>query len=255
MSDTDRSGIGIDPGFYLAVLSSAITQHLADLRVALRSFEDGSFRGKAATGAGKVLNFAIEPEGLAAHAPTRLCNRCFVSIVGEMVTYLDRMIALQNAIAGPPMPPDARSKDDLLRQVATRLDDEYRAVASDTSLTNPKKLDRFSTIDVSLAREPALSYFQLRRAIEHHGSRPLRSIVLRFARLKLLAGSDEITEMGRPLPENTGISLGMQVESREFIAGQPIKLRETELEHISFTIQHLIAPEIRRVLVERPTGS
>ncbi len=70
-----------------------------------------------------------------------------------------------------------------------------------------------------------------------------------------ITGSDEITEMGRPLPENTGISLGMQVESREFIAGQPIKLRETELEHISFTIQHLIAPEIRRVLVERPTGS
>src|SRR5713101_4605326 len=79
-----RLGISvrIDPGLYLSVLSQGVARHLGDLRVALRSLEDGSFSTKAsAPRPGALLQFTFAPTAQLDTAAVRLCNRCFVNIV------------------------------------------------------------------------------------------------------------------------------------------------------------------------------
>src|ERR1043166_4647501 len=105
MTGTNRpSGIAVrlDPGRYLGVLSAYVARHVGDLRVVLRSLEDGSFAEKAsASRPGKLLHFQVGSFGTpdAKAAAARLCNRCFVNIVAELLTYLDRTIAMQKVLA------------------------------------------------------------------------------------------------------------------------------------------------------------
>ncbi len=243
--------VTMDSRLYLSVLSQAVAGHLAALRVALRSLEDGSSMSKAATPRpGAFLQFSFElPAGPDA-AAAQLCNRCFVSVVGELVTYLDRMIAFKRFTSKQvPLPSGITTPDAVLQLVQRLLDEEYAAVARDTSLSNPKKLGFFPGID-PIARDSSLSYFSVRRCLEHHGGRPAEDLIIWYGRLKLIAGDMEITQAGQAAPPGVGISLGMDHTSRVLAAGAMVGLKEDELEHIVFTVQNLIGPEVRRVLVE-----
>ena len=253
-----RLGISvrIDPGLYLSGLSQGVARHLGDLRVALRSLEDGSFSTKAsAPRPGALLQFTFAPTAQPDTAAVRLCNRCFVNIVAELITYLDRMIAFQRCRSRQmTIPSGVTTQGDLLQFIRQQLEEEYSAVARDRRLSNPKKLDSFPGI-AGIARDSALSYFAVRRTIEHHGDHPEENIALWYGRLKLVAGSVELTTPGQAAPPGAGISLGMDHVSRMIPAKTPVSLTEAELEHIVFTIQHLIGPEVRRVALEsKPDG-
>lgn len=250
--------VRFDPGAYLAVLSQAVARHLGDLRVGLRSIDDGSFDGKAATPRqGALLSFSLEPPPSSNLAATRLCNRSFVTIIGELITYLDRMIAVQRMLSKQlSVPSGMGAQNDLLRFIQQEMEKEYSAVARDGRLTNPKKVSLFRGI-ADIAEASALSFFAVRRALEHHGGRSSEDLKLRFARLKLLAGDLELTRPGQAAPPGVGISLGMDHVSRLIPRGTEVTVGEDEIEHIVFTIQHLIGPEVRRVIVEsgRPAAS
>ena len=60
----------------------------------------------------------------------------------------------------------------------------------------------------------------------------------------------EITQSGQHAPPNTGISLGADHVSRNIAAGTDVILTEEEIEHIVFTINNLIAPEIQTVVAK-----
>ncbi len=248
---TPAIAVTVDSGLYLSVLSQAVDGHLGALRVALRSLEDGSFKSKAKVPrAGAFLQFSLECSATPDAAARQLCNRCFVSVVGELVTYLDRMIAIKRftskAVA---LPSGITTPDGVLQLVQRLLDDEYATVARDTTLSNPKKLALFPGI-APIARDSSLAYFAVRRCLEHHGGRSGEELTLWYGRLKLLAGDVEITQAGQAAPTGVGISLGMDHASRVIASGADVVLTEDELEHIVFTVQSLIGPEIRRVLVE-----
>jgi len=240
-------------GLYLSMLSKAVTEHMAALRVGLRSLEDGSFKSKAETPRpGALMQFSLQlPVDVNRDAAAaQLCNRCFVSIVGELVTYLDRMIAFKRLRSKQLfIPTGVRTRDDVLQLIQRLLDEEYTAVARDTSLSNPKKLAEFPGI-VQIANDSCLSYFSVRRCLEHHGGRAAEDLVISYGRLKLIAGdgSMEFTQPGQPGPPGVGINLSMDHTSRVLPAGNAVALKEDELEHIVFTIQMLIGPEIKRVL-------
>jgi len=127
------------------------------------------------------------------------------------------------------------------------MEKEYREVASDTRLTNPKKLAAFRDID-KFANEAALAYFSVRRALEHRDGRADSDINFRYGRLKLLAGDTEIVRSGQAAAPGVGLSIGMDHASRIIPAMSEVSIGEDELEHVMFTIQALIAPEIHRVL-------
>lgn len=246
--------VTVDPGLYLSSLSQSVDAHLGALRATLRSLEDGSFKAKAATPRpGAFLRFSFELAATPALAASQLCNRCFVSVVGELVTYLDRMIAFKRLVSQQlTIPNGIATPDDVLQLVQRLFEDEYAAVARDTSLTNPKKLAFFPGI-AAIARDSSLSYFAVRRCLEHHGGRPAEDLSLWYGRLKLLFGDVEITQAGQAGPPGVGISLGMDHTSRMIPAGAAVALTEDELEHIVFTVKSLIGPEIRRVLLEATT--
>lgn len=243
--------VTLDPGMYLSSLSQSVDAHLGALRASLRSLEDGSFKTKAATPRpGAFLRFSFDLTAPPAIAASQLCNRCFVSIVGELVTFLDRMIAFKRLASQQlTTPNDVATADDVLQFVQRRLDDEYTAVARDTNLTNPKKVAFFPGI-ADIARDASLSYFAVRRCLEHHGGRPAEELTLRYGRLKLLSGDMEFTQAGQSGLPGVGISLGMDHSTRVIPPGAAVALTEEELEHIVFTIKCLIGPEVRRVLQE-----
>jgi hypothetical protein len=240
----------LDPAPYLSMLSQAVEDHLGGLRVALRSLEDGSFKAKAGTPQpGTLLKFSFELSATPENAVAQLCNRCFVSVVGELVTYLDRMIAFRRCTSKQvTLPGGVSTKEAVLGYVKNLLDQKYAAVARDTRLTNPKKLAQFPGI-APIAHDSCLSYFAIRRCLEHHGGRSAEDLTLWYGRLKLLAGDMEITREGQAGPPDAAISLGMDHTSRLIPAGAGVVLTETELEHVVFTVQCLIGPEIRRVTI------
>jgi hypothetical protein len=245
--------VTVDPGLYLSTLSQSVEGHLGALRVALRSLEDGSFQSKAAKPRpGAFLKLSLELPAAPDAAIAQLCNRCFVSVVGELVTYLDRMIAVKRFTSKQvPIPSGTTTTDGVLRLVQRLLDEEYAAVARDTSLSNPKKLADFPGI-AAIARDSSLSYFAVRRCLEHHSGLPAEDITLWYGRMKLLAGDMEITEAGQAAPPGVGISLALEHVLRVLPVGAAVVLNEDELERVVFTVQTLIGPEIRRVLVEAP---
>lgn len=246
--DTPVISVKINPQQYLFVLTQKLGGHFSDLRVALRSLEDGSFAEKAAKSRpGSLLDIMFEKLAPHDEAVKRLCNRCFINLVGELITFLDRMIALQSFVSKSVQLPSVTNIDELKAIVTERLEEEYRMVSTDTKLSNPVKLAKFSGID-SFAQECALSYFAIRRAIEHHGGHNLNELTMKYMRLKLLAGEMEITYTGQHAPPNTGISLRADHVSRSIAARSDVILTEEELEHIVFTINNLIAPEIQRVV-------
>jgi len=243
------TNVQLDASFHLAVLSQGVAGHVADVRAALRSLDDGTYAVKADTARpGAFLQFKLGSSGDSDEgARTRLCNRCFVGMVGELITFIDRMIAFRRLLGTQmKVPPTVNTPQAVSEFVHSRLEEAYREVATDTSLSNPKKLTTFAGIN-DLSRRAALSYFSVRRAIEHHGHSPQTNIDLVFGRMRLLAGDAEIVETGQVLPEGTGISVGLHHSMRELASGIEIAVREDELEHVAFTIQLLIGPEIARV--------
>ncbi len=245
-------GIAINTSAHLGAFTAAVGRHLGDLKVGLRALEDGTFQAKAtAPRAGALMQFQVAPGPIQEGAPARLCNRCFVSIVSELVTYLDRMISVERLCALQlVVPPGVRTRADLLDVVQSESEKAYQEVAGDVKLSNPRKLNHFVGL-ADFIRLSALSCFEVRRVLEHHGGRPLKDVALRYSRLKLMAGEVELTQPGRPAPVNTAISLGIAHDTRELQKGRPVELREDEIEHVVFTLQMLVGPEVRRVLNSR----
>ncbi len=232
--------ITIDPVFHLSALSQAVEGHLTDLRVGLRSLEDGSFKTKAAASRpGGFLNFSFELPDAPDAARARLTSRCFINVVGELITYLDRMIAFRRFTSRKdvPWPTEVRTQEELLAWVERQLEDEYKAVARNQGLKNPDKIRSFPGI-MEVALDSALSYFSIRRCVEHHGGRPQEELTLRYPRLRLLFAGVE-AKPGMPGPVGVGLDLGMGYESRALPPGEPVALTEEELEHAVFTIQNL----------------
>jgi hypothetical protein len=245
--------VNLDPGFYGAVLGQRLSAHVADLRASLRTIEEGSYHAKAATSRpGAFLRFGIGEGAGIDGAQTRLCRRCFVSLVGELVTYLDRMIAGRRLLGTKVTLPPNTTLNEAQAFVQARIEEEYQQVAKDTRLTNPKKIAEFAGIN-NFARDAAHSYFDIRRVIEHRGGVTEKPITLRYMRPKMMAGQIEITASGQPAAPGTGLSIGIDHVSRTLDAGLEVVIMEEEIEHVMFTIQALIAPEIERVWRGTPT--
>ena len=231
------------------MLAQRLSAHVADLRASLRSVEDGSYGAKAAVSRpGAFFHFGIGEGAGTDGAAARLCNRCFVSLVGELITYIDRMIACRRIVGTTVKLPPNTTADEACALVDARIEQEYQTVAQDTRPTNPKKIAEFAGID-SFPRDAVHTYFDVRRAIEHRGGVTEKEIAMRYGRLKIWPAKSRLTASGQAAPPNAGISIGMDHVSRAIGAGSEAVISEDEIEHIMFKIQALVAPEIERATV------
>jgi len=241
--------ITIQLGAYQNIFAKAVAGHVADLRHALRALEDGSFVEKAQTaapGAVVKLQFA-EPETFTDDAVHRQTRRCFRSIIGDFITFLDQILAARRILGRRlVVPPDGlKDADAAIAFVQSALDAEYHSVASDASLRNPEKVRQLVQAG-ALSKESAMiigTYFDVRRFMEHHRAIPPEPQIVFFRRMKMLMGDREIVSLPTIGEEGQAISVKMETEKRLLPAAEKISLTEAEINDVAFGLQ-LIAGEI-----------
>lgn len=243
--------ITINPDGYIGQLQKALAGHMSDLRNTLRSIEDGSYAIRArVTRPNAVISFQLPPMGShnTGDAAASACNGCFLDLVRELITYLDWMIAVQRLIQKKIVAPRAiHGMKEVQDFVGGQLKESYLCVARDASLTNPKKISEFSAI-ADLARKAALSYFAVRRCLEHRSGASSEELVLYTLKPLICVGGKEITTLPHAVDKGNAISVRMEEDTRTFVPGSIIRLTEADVEGVYFTIQHVIAPEVRRCL-------
>jgi len=243
----------INPDVYIGQLHKSLTGHMVDLRNTLRSLEDGSFTERAsAARQNAVVQLQLTPlEGYdAGAAAVAACNRCFLDLVRAMIVYFDRMIAVKRCIRKKiKLTKALRSSEDQRAFIETLLEQSYERVAHNSNLTNPTKVAEFPML-ADLPRKAALSYFSIRRCLEHHAGVASKALSLYTIKLTILADDQEITTLPYHAAEGTQISYRMDEASKVFVRGSRITLTEADAEGVFFTIQHVIAPEVRRALVQ-----
>ncbi len=179
--------------------------------------------------------------GASAAADTA-CNECFLGFVRSLVELIDLLLAMRRIAAEPfNLAAGLSSAAELDAHIGELIESAYQRVARDLSLTNPGKVERFDRLD-TFEREATLAYFAVRRCLEHHGGVPTSELSITYYRPYLVAGTSEITRLGEPLPENTGVSLTAEVPKRQLAVGKPISISEAEIEFIAFTLQHVVGP-------------
>jgi hypothetical protein len=244
--------VGLNLKKPLAGLQGDIGVHQARLRALLRSLEDGSFDDKARQPRpGAVLQFQFGPMLLPPEASAvSACNDCFLGFTRSLVEFIDRLLAMRKIAATTlTIPAHVKSHADLDAYVGGLLEVAYQDVARNTGLSNPAKVGQFARLD-AFEREATLSYFSVRRSLEHHAGIPQDDITVTYYRPYLQAGTAEITRLGEPLPPNTGIALTAEVPRHRFAKGVKIALSEGEIEHIGFTIQHVIGPSFTSATID-----
>jgi hypothetical protein len=236
--------VGLNLKKPLGAFQQDIGESQVRLRSVLRSIEDGSYhRGAQAGRPGAVLKFQFASSEIQADsAAATACNDCFLSFIRALVELIDRLLAMRKLVGTRLAMPTHLSSHAALDAYAWELiEAEYHKVARDVSLSNPGKVARFDRLD-SFEKEATLSYFTLRRCLEHHGGVPNADLTITYYRPYLVAGKSEITRLGESLPENTGIALTAEVPKHVFPSAKEIKLNEADIEYIGFTLVHVIGP-------------
>jgi hypothetical protein len=195
-------------------------------------------------GIGRII--LEHPEQLGEIAPERAARSCFLNVIGKYVTFLDRLIASQRvAQKGMVLDRNINSPEELQAFVNEVLEREFEGVARDRNLTNPRKVDCFAKAS-DYARETSKTYFQLRRALEHHGDTPEAEIVLPIKRVGLFIDGKEVTALPCDLKTGQVLSAGILDEGRTLPARKAIVLSPRNANDLVFTMRMVLAPEIFR---------
>jgi hypothetical protein len=146
-----------------------------------------------------------------------------------------------------PIERDLNGEAEIIDYVTTKMNaivsEAIQKVSVDTSLTNPKKLGKFSGLS-DFSTTASLSYFALRRCIEHHKSIPQSDIELLYRRLRLQVSGQEITALPFIVEKGAEVSMDLLDAQKKFEEGKAIVLTEEDLDHLVVTIRMVIAPEI-----------
>lgn len=241
----------ISPDGYLGQLQQSLARHMADLRNTLRSLEEGSFTERANTPRQNAvirLQLTPFPGRDIGEASVAACNGCFLDLTRAMIEYLDRMIAVKRCIRQRIRIPRAlHSTAELNAFIDGLLNQHYERVSRNRSLTNPRKIAEFPTL-ADLPRRAALSYFSIRRTLEHYAGEAREDLHLISINLTVLADDRAIVVLPQVLAEGTQLSLQINDVAKMFIRGSRITLTEEDVEGVFLTIQHIIMPEVRHAL-------
>lgn len=163
---------------WLLELNAQLDAALADLAHTIQGVQSGTYAQNANNQSFGLVqaNFVPDATHLASRAIERAAVTCFRSVMASFIGFLDRLIAFQNlANERVVVDHDITTLDDLYAYLNSKVARRIGIVASDTTLTNPRKLARFPGLS-DVSKRAVLSYFALRRCIEHHQSVPQEDI-------------------------------------------------------------------------------
>ena len=240
----------INPDVYLAQLHQQTAASLAELRNTLRALDDGSFAQRATTPRPNgIVSFRLDnTQAIDQDAVHRACASCFLGLVRALITFIDRVVAVKRSIGqSVQIPSTVSNLADLQTFLAHQLEETYTNVARDTKLSNPAKL-RSLGIATDFVNNAALSYFSLRRCLEHHNGIPDKDIKLLYSKLTFFAGQEEITKVPFVAKEGANVTMKLDDSERVLHAGDKVQLTEYDIEQIFFTIQFVVGPQIRETV-------
>lgn len=248
---SEDTAIRLSPEIYQSYFLRAMDGHIADLKAILRSLEDGSFIDRAtAPSPGSVLKLTIDrnsaPEQ---NAVQRACGNCFRGIVGDFLGFADRIIAFNQVLNRGSIKVENSpiSKDELVGILRNALDDEYRRVASDRSLSSHIKIDRVLRTNDGL--RIAKSLVLVRNCLEHRGGVPDEDINFIYRRMTLSTGGVEVKSFPAEVVDEK-LTLDLRVENRIFERGKKIELTEVDIDNVSWTVRFL-STEIVEIELKR----
>lgn len=145
MLDMPNIEIKINADVYLAEMHQQTAANLAEMRNTLRALDDGSFAQRASLPRPQsVVSFQInQPQDIDTEALHRACASCFLGLVRALITFIDRIVAVQRLLGQTiPIPATITGVAELQTFLDNEVEETYTNVARDTRLTNPAKLTR-----------------------------------------------------------------------------------------------------------------
>lgn len=237
----------------LRALKRGIALEMATLRNSLRSLDSGAFSANAAAPRpGSLIQFSITVRlGRNDATASTACKSAFLALARLFIEYLDRLIALRRLSGSAiQLPVKMRTGPELSRHLAEVVEAKYQEVAHDTSLTNPKKLAEFPTLEKRVV-DAAAALFALRRCLEHHCAVPQQDIELQLIKHTFLVGDEEVTH----LPFDVGgKQLGIRFDPvvRVSPVGVPVELTEEVVELVYHTLDLLVGPKVQHAMADLP---
>jgi hypothetical protein len=231
---------------WLLDLNAQLDGALADLAHMMQSVQSGTYAQNAnGQSFGLVqANFVPDATHLAARALERAAVTCFRSVIASFISFLDRLIAFQDlANEKVLVDHDITKFEDLYAYLNSKVVHRIAIVASDTSLSNPKKLGRFPGLS-EVSKRAVLGYFALRRCIEHHQSIPQDDIHVSVWSYKLFIDEVEILQLPAHCTEGQTVQYRVFGEERVFRKGSKLTLDAPDVHSIVVALRGSIAPEI-----------
>ncbi len=227
-------------------MNAQLDAALADLAHTIQGVQSGTYPQNANNQSFGLVqaNFVPDATHLAGRAIERAAVTCFRSVMASFIGFLDRLIAFQDLVNEKVVVDhDITKLDDLYAYLNSKVAHRIGIVASDTSLTNPKKLARFPGLS-EISKHAVLGYFALRRCIEHHQSVPQEDIHVSVWSHKLFIDDVEILQLPAHCREGQKVEYRVFGEERIFRKGSRITLDAQDVHSIVVALRGSIAPEI-----------
>lgn len=177
-------------------------------------------------------------------APQRAARNAFISAMSKFSGFMDRLIALgrikrDKILFTRPVNGEA----EIIAYAQEYVETMVAAIARDSSLNVPKKLDTFVGLDQSV-KDMVTAYNKLRNALEHHHDFPKHELRLPFRHVTVLVDGQPLTAL--PAPVNAGAQLAVEVsfDTMVFRADQQVLLQPEAVNNLLFTLRHFIARPI-----------
>ena len=235
---------------YYAEFVKEADNHVATLRHLLRSVEDGSYSSRVAKpNPNHILKFTVNKADTTAAVTKQEINKSFKALIGSFIDYLDKLIANIKVVddGGILISRQLNGEEEILRYVEDYIKKYIQKVAEDRSLSQPQKVLMFSGLS-DFSKEAANGYFIIRNCLEHHKGIPNKEFSLIYRAQKILIdGTSEVNVLPTILQNGQSIGIRFDDSKKVFKIGEPIEIREQELDDVLFTLKAVICPEILRI--------
>ncbi len=234
--------------YYYAQLRKNLFARISSLRGVLRSLESGSHKdlSRSHPDSFPTVEFPVEIDANS-QAEIELSS-AFADLIDSFINFIDEIISVTeiNRKASVRVPRKLIGNE-ILEFIIEHVQSEAKKIASDASLSNPAKLNRFELSDFS--KNASLGYFDIRNGIRHHRRIAKKDMILLYHALDLtIEGHNKKTRSilgpGERVEEGEKIWVGFKIHEHPIQKDEKIKLEERELEGIILSIEKVITPEI-----------
>lgn len=234
---------------YRLQLGLELNSHVIALKVILKSIDDDSYQqfSEMNIGLGGKMPLSIFDKEIFRQQEI---NKAYISIIRSFQNFIDKIIAAEKFVSSRhSAEKDVSSFKELEEYVQLMEDRSIQEVSTDKTLSFPKKLDCLQ-IDNPI-REILLGYSILRNNLEHHKDIASKDTILKLLISTLYINEIEVTNIPFEVKEGDILEHRSKVIERAISIGTKVKMLESEINEIVYTIQNEVAFNIVQEATQR----